>query len=170
MYHGTDNKSAAEIYAEGINVRCGKRGTDFGLGFYTTDDYDRAVRRAIQKAELRGYSPAVVKMYFDEATAEPIIERFEDDLRWGRFVINNRNGRGYVEKVPFKEHNLDARYQITIGRIADLNVFQIAQKLNKEGKLLESIDNILNLKYPQQIVFHTQYAVKYVKNISYQRL
>ena len=167
LYHGTDIESAKEICTVGINVNCSQPQVDFGSGFYTTDDLRRAKIWAIRKAKARKSKPAIVKVYFDEAAAESIIVRFQDDLRWGRFVINNRNGRDYISKVSFQEHNLDREYQITIGRIADVRVAKIARKLDAEERMLESLTDIFNSKYPQQIVFHTQYATTFIRKLSY---
>lgn len=167
LYHGTDVESAKKICDIGIIVDCGSESVDFGPGFYTTDDYARAEKWAWRKADLRRNKPAIVKMYFDEAAAESIIVRFQDDLRWGQFIINNRNGYDYFNKFEFPEHNLDQKYPITIGRIADRKATDVADELLRLGKMLNSLDRILNSTYPQQIVFHTQYAVGYIKKIVY---
>ena len=169
LYHGTDIISAKSIYDTGIiDVDCGSDTVDFGKGFYTTDDFKRAAGWARRKAKLRGCKPAVLTVFFDEAAAEPIIERFEDDLRWGRFIINNRNGSEYIRHVPFKENNLDRQYQITIGRIADVDVIEVAKELRKNNKTLESLSEIFNPEYPLQTVFHTQYATTFIRKMSYQ--
>ena len=171
LYHGTDIESAKEICTTGIiDVKCGSPSADFGPGFYTTDDVEKARKWAYHKAKVRNSKPAIVKMYFDEAAAESIIERFEDDLRWGRFVINNRNGYDYINKVEFQEHNLNHKYQITIGRIADVGVMDVADELLESNEMLMSLDRILKLTYPQQIVFHTQYATTFIKKMSYQNI
>ena len=171
LYHGTDIISARNIFESKIvNVDCGIGSADFGKGFYTTDDRIQAEQWARHKAEVRSSSPAIVKMYFDKKAAEPIIERFDDDLRWGRFIINNRNGYDYINRIPFKEHNLDRRYQITIGRIADVRVLSVVKQLYLENKMLDSLSEILNPEYPLQIVFHTQFATTFIKKISYQNV
>ena len=169
-YHGTDINSAREICNNGIIITKGKRHTDFGQGFYITDGYDRAEKRAFTRAELMNSKPAIVTVYFDEEEASSLIERFSDDLRWGRFVINNRNGARYIRKIPFQENNLDARYQITYGRIADLDVVDVARELLQTGKMLMSLDDILNRDYPMQYAFHTEESLKYLKSLSYQPL
>ena len=123
LYHGTDIESA-KIICNGIGIdlrRCNIK-TDFGKGFYTTDSYERATKWADRKAIARASKPAVITVLFDNESAQDIIERFYDDLRWGRFIINNRNGLNYINNIPFKDNNLDARYQITYGRVADIDV------------------------------------------------
>lgn len=168
LYHGTDIESAKVICkGPGIDLsRCNDK-TDFGKGFYTTDNFERAVKWAKRKAAVRISKPAVITVLFDIDSASDIIERFSDDLRWGRFVINNRNGLNYIKKVSFKDNNLDARYHITYGRVADIDVVDVAEELKENGFMLSSLDEILNLEYPQQIVFHTSESLFYIKQMSY---
>ena len=173
IYHGTDINSARNIFeAQKADVNIGSNKVDFGPGFYTTDDLSRAEFWAKRKAMARGTKPAVVKMFFDKDAADQdeLIEYFDDDLRWGRFVINNRNGLKYIEKVRFKEHNLDSRYAITYGRVADVDVVDVAEKLKTNEELLNSIDGLLNVDYPKQFVFHTNESISYIKKYSYTNL
>jgi hypothetical protein len=168
LYHGTDIESADNICkTKEIDVKRGSAHTDFGQGFYTTDNFDRAVRWAYRKAHVRRSKPAVITLYFDEESAKSIIEYFSDDLRWGRFIINNRNGLQYISKVPFQDNNLDSRYEITSGRIADVEVTDVADELKEAGTMLNSLDRILNANYPQQIAFHTTSSTQYIKKMSY---
>ncbi len=141
---------------------------DFGQGFYLTEDYTKAKKWALHKASVRAKKPAVVSVEFDIESARDIIETFTDDLRWGRFVINNRNGIGYIDKVSYKENNLDAKYHITYGRIADLNVLDVADRLKQTSQNLKSIDEILNRNFPMQYAFHTDEAIRYLSNFSYE--
>ena len=171
IYHGTDIDSAKAICeAQKANVNAGSKKLDFGPGFYLTDNIDSAKEWARRKAIVRNSKPAVVTALFDEEAANSIIERFAEDLRWGRFVVNNRNGAKYIDKVPFKENNLDGRYAITYGRIADIDIRDIAAQLRAEGKMLETIDGILNPNYSMQYAFHTDEAVSYIKKYSYQNI
>jgi hypothetical protein len=166
LYHGTDVDSAKYI-CQKIDVKLGAKNTDFGQGFYLTNDYNRAIRWAYRKSGLRCKKAAVVTAIFDEKEAEHVIEYFNDELRWGRFVINNRNGIEYISNVPFQDNNLDSRYQITCGRIADIEVVSIADELKQSGQMLMSIEGILNKGYPIQYAFHTDKAVEYIKKVSY---
>ena len=173
LYHGTEITSAKQICnAQKADVNVGHTSVDFGPGFYTTDDFERAKHWAMRKARLQMSKPAIVTMYFDEEAAlkDELIEFFEDDLRWGRFIINNRNGLKYIEKISFKEHNLDGRYSITYGRIADIDIIEVAESLKQSGKMLNNLNDILNEKYPKQYVFHTDEAVSYIKKYTYTTL
>jgi hypothetical protein len=171
LYHGTDIISAKTICeAQRADVGIGSKKVDFGPGFYLTDNINTAKQWAVRKAAVRNSSPAIITAMFDEDAANSIIERFAEDLRWGRFVINNRNGQAYIDKVPFKDNNLDARYPITYGRIADVEVRDIAGNLRKSGKMLDSIEGILNANYSMQYAFHTDEAISYIKKYSYQNV
>lgn len=172
LYHGTDIDSAKNICnSQYIDVTVGARHSDFGQGFYTTDDFERACIWAKHKASVRGKKAgAVIKLVVDLEIAAQYIESFDDDLRWGRFIMNNRNGYSYINQVQFKENNLDAKYAITYGRIADIDVYEIAKKLKQEGKMLHTIDGILNKNYSMQYAFHTSEALKCIKKMSYQQV
>ena len=162
LYHGTDIDSASNICeAQQVDVSCGAKHTDFGQGFYLTDDYERALKWAKHKAQVRGKAPAVVTAEVDLETAAHLIESFEDDIRWGRFIINNRNGMKYIKKVSFQDNNLD-------GRISDIDVLDVAKELRNTGNMLNSLDRILNKKYSMQYAFHTDEATSYIKKLSYE--
>lgn len=168
LYHGTDIESAKVICeGSGVDLSKCKDKSDFGKGFYTTDDLERAVKWARRKSIVRKSKPSVVTVLFDKDSAENIIEYFSDDIRWGQFVINNRNGLNYINKIPFKDNNLDSKYHITYGRVADIDVVDVADKLNESGLMLDSVDKILNTAYPWQIVFHTLESLRYIKKLSY---
>ena len=168
LYHGTTLKSAISSYKEGINIRAGKQKTDFGPGFYMTDDYDRAVKWAKRKAIAQLDRAAIVTADFCNEHAP--IKHFEDGLEWGRFIINNRNGLRYINQIPYKENNLFGIYPITKGRIADISVNDAAACLMKSNEMLNSIESIYNSAYPLQWAFHTEEALLYLKNIRYRIL
>ena len=172
LYHGTDIDSAREICGwSGIDITRGSKHSDFGQGFYTTDDYGRAVKWARHKASIRGKRAAVITLIFDLESAKKDIEVFKDDLRWGRFIINNRNGIIiYINKVSFKENNLDAKYPITYGRIADVDVLNVAQKFFSSFEMLYSIDEIYNSNYSMQYAFHTVESTKYILKMTYKQV
>ena len=168
LYHGTNLKSAQAIYKnQTVDVSVGSTSVDFGPGFYTTNDLKTAEKWAIRKGLTRHDKSAVLLLDFDYEKAEPFIEFFSDDLRWGRFLVNNRNGLKYISNVAFKEHNLDRRYHITYGRIADYELITIAEDLYKNAQMLQSIDKIWNKKFSMQYVFHTKFALQFLDNIRY---
>lgn len=171
LYHGTDINSARTICGvQNADIHIGSKKVDFGPGFYLTDSINTAKQWAVRKAAVRNSKPAIITALFDEQAASHLIKRFAEDLQWGQFVINNRNGLSYINSIEFKDNNLDARYPITIGRIADIEVRDIAGELRKSNKMLESIDRILNPKYSLQYAFHTEEALTYIKKYSYQNI
>ena len=170
LYHGTDLNSAKSICNNQIDVAIGSKHVDFGQGFYTTDDATQAKKWAKRKARFRNGRAALVTVLFDEKKAASYIERFSDDLRWGQFIVNNRNGPKYISGVSFKENNLDARYHITCGRIADIEVVDVANELRSIRKPLESVERIFNKDYPMQYVFHTDFALTFIFGIKYRIL
>ena len=162
LYHGTDIGSAEKILSN-IRLDVGSMKVDFGPGFYTTPSVDTAKQWAKRKAIVRKQNPAVVMLEFDEEAAETIIKRFSNDLVWGQFVINNRNGLDYINAISVKEHNLDARYDITYGRIADYDVRDVAIELADTGEMIQDVSRILNPFYAYQYAFHTKASLKYVR-------
>ena len=114
LYHGTTKQSAKSICEGAIDVNYNKhRRLDFGPGFYTTPDIDRARAWAMRKANTRNDLPALVIIKFDHENAvrNKLIKSFKDDLEWGQFVINNRNGLQYIKKVDNKLNNLHQQYK-----------------------------------------------------------
>jgi hypothetical protein len=62
LYHGTCSSHQASILG-GINVRAGRRSTDFGQGFYTTTNRQQADAWALQVSQRNPNSiPIVVRM------------------------------------------------------------------------------------------------------------
>lgn len=61
LYHGTDDKSAREIIAHGIDLSLCSPLTDFGRGFYTTTNLEQAKNWAVLKAtKLRPRNPKAI--------------------------------------------------------------------------------------------------------------
>ena len=164
LYHGTDIDSAISICSKIILGRNSSENLDFGPGFYTTTSKESAIKWAFRKASVRRKEASLVTIDFnyEDALSDSKIVVFDNDLRWGRFIINNRNGYGYINRVSFKEHNLDSKYHITYGRIADYDVWGVAEDLDKSGELLTTTDKILNPFYSYQYVFHTQESLSYI--------
>lgn len=172
LYHGTDEDSAKRIFNEGILLNVCKPNVDFGRGFYTTPDIETAMKWAKRKAFSKCKAPSVVKLSFDYEGAIPLIKMFNDDLEWAQFVINNRNGMSYVKKVSVGLHNLDSRFDITEGSIADCNLAELAIALKKEGKPISDAELLIDARRPaqKQIVLHNEIALRFVKRITYQNL
>ncbi len=83
-------------------------------------------------------------------------------LEWAQFIINNRNGIDYIDKVSSKyglaDNNLDKRYDIVIGPTADGKITQTARKCKAEKRLitLQEAQNLLDKLYGLQYCISTE--------------
>lgn len=174
LYHGTDNISAHNILANGINLNAGKLKADFGQGFYTTDSLVSAKSWAIAKSSY-GLKPYIVSVEFDDTSAKKlgVIKEFEDrTLAWCQFIACNRvRSKRYLEAVQ-SEHNVDNKFHIVRGFIADGDVVWICKQLGHD--LLPVNESIVkeftHPKFARQTSFHTEYALSFVKSIRIQEI
>lgn len=159
LYHGTD-----EVVGP-IDPRRGRRGTDFGQGFYLTPSFDSAKRMALRTARWKGVQRGVVLRYAvdesERAFASLKIRSFPCiALDWLRFVVANR-----FRDATADDHNLDARWDVVRGLVADDWVVQILDDLRQgfatEDETLKKLQSA-----PFQTVqysFHTLRAVACLK-------
>lgn len=166
VYHGTISICAENIIKNGIILQRGKPKVDFGQGFYTTKSYKFARDTARNKAEKTNMhygeecvTPMILKYNINEELLEDLsVLRFDkEDIKWAQFIINNRNGFGYMNSVGSHFHNLKQKFDVVIGGIADNQISLLAKELNSLGEKVTDID-LCNMKYPyhtNQISFHT---------------
>lgn len=167
LYHGTNYSSAMNIMTNGIDLKYSKKYLDFGIGFYTTPNYDHAAVSAIRATDKfnRKYrkdeKPYIVIMDFSlkkelELSVGQYVRHSE---RWGQFVLNNRLSKDILEAYDIKEHNQDGRYDICYGEIADGSIANIAYQVNLGNVSPKDVDYRKFLKnkgvYPQQYSFHS---------------
>ena len=111
LYHGTNYSSAINIMTNGIDLKYSKKYLDFGIGFYTTPNYDHAAISAIRATDKfnRKYrkdeKPYIVIMDFSlkkelELSVGQYVRHSE---RWGQFVLNNRLSKELLEEYNIKE-------------------------------------------------------------------
>ena len=62
LYHGTNATSAYSIFNDGIDLSKSMLYLDFGQGFYTTDDKNKAIKRARNKTALFFARPFCIKL------------------------------------------------------------------------------------------------------------
>ena len=113
LYHGSNCDVTKPIPMRG------RRGTDFGQGFYLTPDMDsaRSMAALVARREESGTrSISVFNFDIDAASAAGMaIRRFDFmDAEWMSFVLANRC---FDRSAP--DHNIDRLYDIVIGYIAD---------------------------------------------------
>lgn len=174
LYHGTIYSSAMNIIENGIDLVHSQKLLDFGQGFYTTPDKEHANKTARNKA-LR-YNKKYKKtelpviMVFDYIENEKLrIKTFDThNTEWMKFVLANRMNRELIKKYHITEHNMNQKYDIVKGEIADGHITQIAAQIrNKELEYSSiSVKELLVDKgnsYGYQISFHTPEALDCIK-------
>lgn len=157
LYHGsnTDIKS--------INLAMCRPYKDFGRGFYLTELIDQAEKMAKRVAKIYGGTPIVnvyeiTDNFWDKADLN--IRKFSDapSEEWARFVMNNRS-RSFTDNSS-PECNLDNKYDIVIGPVADDDMAMLFRQYQNE---LITFDNLISgmtfRKTTNQYSFHTERAI-----------
>ncbi len=178
LYHGTNYSSAINIMTNGIDLKYSKKYLDFGIGFYTTPNYDHAAISAIRATDKfnrkyrKNEKPYIVTMDFSlkkelELSVGQYVRHSE---RWGQFVLNNRLTKDILEAYDIKEHNQDGKYDICYGEIADGSIANIAYQVNLGNIAPKDVDYRKFLKdkgvYPQQYSFHSIKAFSCITMLS----
>jgi len=153
VYHGSLNQVIRP------NIEKGRPSTDFGKGFYTTTNFEQAMRWAINKQKTTGNNAkAVVNTYeIDNNLLDNEIfniKKFDSpDEEWLAFVVNCRN------TVPH-------RFDIVFGPVANDKIY--ATITLYESKILSAEETVARLKvnpYFNQISFHSSKAIRELKFI-----
>lgn len=150
LYHGST------VAVRKPSLRPGRTNADFGKGFYTTSNFEQAVRWAHIKREREDGIRAVVSVYeFDETILENTdwnIRKFTGaDEAWLYFVTDCRKSRG---------HN----YDLVQGPVANDKVFTTVNLF--ESGVLSAEAAILQLRAYRtydQVSFHTERAIRVLK-------
>ena len=146
LYHGST------VSVRKPSLRPGRPNADFGKGFYTTSNYEQAVRWAHIKREREDAERAVVSVYeFDESLldkADWSIRRFTGaDEPWLLFVADCRKSRPHD-------------YDIVQGPVANDKVFTTVNLF--ESGILSAEAAILQLKAYKtydQLSFHSVQSI-----------
>lgn len=152
LYHGST------VAVRKPSLRPGRTNADFGKGFYTTSNFEQAVRWAHIKREREDGVRAVVSVYeFDETLLENTdwnIRKFTGaDEAWLYFVTDCRKSRGHD-------------YDLVQGPVANDKVFTTVNLF--ESGVLSAEAAILQLrayKTYDQVSFHTEKAIRMLKFI-----
>lgn len=181
LYHGTNESSALSIVNDGIDLSKSKKYLDFGPGFYMTDDIKKAEIWACRKTDILNRrkslqeNPYIVTLYIDdEALCSLNLKKFEiRNNEWAYFIIANRVGSFHIaNQLNLSDHNLDQKYDVVIGEIADGSVS------NKAYAIRENIDEFKSFSlndlipdsgknYGKQFSFHTESALSCIISINY---
>lgn len=154
LYHGSNMR------VDTIDLKRGRRGKDFGQGFYLTAvrlDAVQMAKTAVQR-DMCGV-PTLNAYDFDEkvmTSGELKIKIFDGySLEWARFVNANRNNRS---NSPVHD------YDIVYGPIADdrigLQMWRMAQGYIDEERFEKEIEFI---RPTYQYFIGTDRALKYLK-------
>lgn len=180
-YHGTNESSAYNICNIGIDFSKSKKELDFGVGFYLTDDISVAKRRALSKTRKynriyhKNEKPAVVTIVIDESYFDNLtVRNFEYcNEEWLHFVLANRLPMEYLVKNNITEHNLDFKYDVVMGSIADSDVSRLATHLGNGDLTFRGISvyDVLTKEgttLGMQMSFHTKSSLASVKSKSFE--
>lgn len=154
LYHGSN------VEIESIDLARGRRGKDFGKGFYANPDYMQAVEFCSSVIRREGVGiPTVTSFHFDESALNVLnVMRFDGySKEWAEFILLNRNN---TSDVPAHD------YDIVVGPIADDGVGTQIRRLSRGFITFDAF--LEELKYSKvsiQYFFGTEEAIKYLKKI-----
>ena len=161
LYHDTDKEFDIPIPNKG------RKGTDFGQGFYLTPDLASATNMAHRVARRKNSPESVVICYsLDEnrlASAGLRVRSFLNiEPGWLRFVVANR----YFQSDA-SDHNLDGRWDIVHGFIADDRIVRLLDALVKGAATEDDVLKALRTARFKsvQYSFHTSAAVALLEKV-----
>ena len=154
LFHGSN------VEIESIDLARGRRGKDFGKGFYANPDYMQAVEFCSSVIRREGVGvPTVTSFDFDESALNVLnVMRFDGySKEWAEFILLNRIN---TSDVPAHD------YDIVVGPIADDGVGTQIRRLSRGFITFDAF--LEELKYSKvsiQYFFGTEEAIKYLKKI-----
>lgn len=136
------------------------RAMDFGNGFYATTSFEQEKKWALIKKDRFHYEKAIVSAFEVDSeifkTAKLKSKVFNKaDEEWLDFVMANRQDIHFVYD-----------YDVVMGAVANDNVYA-SLNLYEDGFLSkkELLDELMAWKYVDQICFHTEKSLDYLKFI-----
>lgn len=162
LYHGSNVK------INKIDLMKCKPYKDFGKGFYCTTIKKQAEFMAERVVKRQGGRKVVNVFELNEDIFKDKninVRRFEKPSReWARFILNNRN-RDY-KFLNSKECNLDNKYDLVIGPVADDDIIVLFRTFTNGLIGIETLIKELTYKeLTDQYSFHTGKAIKYLKEV-----
>lgn len=158
IYHGS------YLPVEKPKIIASNRTLDFGRGFYTTTNYEQAEKWARKVIKRRKGTVAYISFYdfdIEEAKKNLQVHIFEGaDESWLNYVCDCRAGKDVKDD-----------YDIVSGPVADDDVY--ATLILYERGLLDKEATLKRLKIKKlfnQILFHTEKALKYCKFVESEKL
>lgn len=154
LYHGSN------VEIEYVDLSRGRRGKDFGKGFYANPDYMQAVEFCSNVVRREGSGiPTVTSFEFDESALDMLnIKRFDGYTKeWAEFILMNRNN---ISDKP--AHDFD----IVIGPIADDGVGTQIRRLSRGFITFDAfLEELKYSKVTYQYFFGTEQALTYLKKL-----
>lgn len=154
LYHGSN------VEIECVDLARGRRGKDFGKGFYANPDYMQAVEFCLNVVRREGAGvPTVTSFDFDESALDVLnVMRFDGySKEWAEFILMNRNNSSDVPA-----HH----YDIVVGPIADDGVGTQIRRLSRGFITFDAfLEELKYCKVSIQYFFGTENALKYLKKI-----
>ncbi|MCD7956484.1 MAG: DUF3990 domain-containing protein [Lachnospiraceae bacterium] len=177
LYHGTDLNSAANICKQGIDLGKSQKKLDFGAGFYTTPDIEKAKKRALLKSEGNAARARIVAIEVDDVRFASLIKKEFNNANqeWCEFILINRCGKALLSVMAGRDHNLDNRYDVVCGEIADSSISSIVYEIKKGKRKAEEVNYSELLpdslrSYGYQISFHTKKSLSCIIKCSCDRI
>lgn len=162
LYHGSN------IKIKEIDLSKCKPYKDFGQGFYCTTIKKQAEFMAKRVVKRQGGIQTINTFELDERIFEDKavnIKRFDKPSKeWAKFILNNRD-RNY-KFLKSKECNLDNKYDLVIGPVADDDIIVLFRTF--VNGLIDMDTLIKELTYKEltdQYSFHTSKVLKYLKEV-----
>lgn len=170
VYHGTISIHKDSLMT-GIDINKGYYSADFGQGFYTTGNYEQALRLAkdrtkahnkLNKKEL--VYPMVVSYNINKSELSSNSYKgliFDSpDSKWKEFIYNNRVGNNFVVS---KYHNLNRKYDYVYGCVADSNITDMTKQIRLNqityGVFADDLKPLKKECY-NQLSFHSYESIK----------
>ena len=154
LYHGSN------VEIECVDLARGRRGKDFGKGFYANPDYMQAVEFCSNVVRREGSGvPTVTSFDFDESALDVLnVMRFDGySKEWAEFILMNRNNSS-----DMPAHH----YDIVVGPIADDGVGTQIRRLSRGFITFDAfLEELKYCKVSIQYFFGTENALKYLKKI-----
>ena len=162
LYHGSN------IKIKEIDLSKCKPYKDFGQGFYCTTIKKQAEFMAKRVVKRQGGIQTINTFELDERIFEDKavnINRFDKPSKeWAKFILNNRD-RNY-KFLKSKECNLDNKYDLVIGPVADDDIIVLFRSFVNGLIYMDTLIKELTYKeLTDQYSFHTSKVLKYLKEV-----
>lgn len=163
VYHGSN------IEIDTIDLKRCRPYKDFGKGFYVTELKKQAELMAKRVSKIRGGEPIVTKFEIQDSAFlahDMSVYDFGTSVskEWAQFVMNNRDR--YFKDIHSQLCNLDSKYDIVIGPIADDDLAMLFRQFN--NKYINFDELVKGLEYKKtsnQISFHTERAITLLRKV-----